>query len=90
MLEEELERERLEVWFVEMRAFVIANAASVLDDELERETLDVWFAAMFELASPRAPSPLEDCCERLFEVALIAARRASTLEDEFETFRLEA
>ena len=41
MLEEELESERLEVWFVEMLALVMLRELSTLDDELESERLDV-------------------------------------------------
>ena len=45
---------------------------------------------MLALVAAKAPSTVEDCCERLFEVALIAANRVSTLEEEFEAFLLEA
>ena len=41
MLDEELESERLEVWFVEMLAFVILSELSMLDEELESDRLEV-------------------------------------------------
>jgi hypothetical protein len=61
MLEEELESERLEVWFVEMRPLVTARAASVLTEELESITLEVWLVVMLEFVRAIAPSTLEDC-----------------------------
>jgi hypothetical protein len=41
MLEEELERPKLEVWFVVMLAFTMLSELSMLDDEFERLKLDV-------------------------------------------------
>lgn len=41
MLEEELERLRLEVWLVLTLALSASSAVSMLPDELERFTLDV-------------------------------------------------
>ncbi len=41
MLEEELERERLEVWFVLTLAFVMARARSTLEEELDRLSEEV-------------------------------------------------
>jgi hypothetical protein len=61
ILEEELESERLEVWFVEIRPLVAARAASVLTEELESMTLEVWLVVMLELVRAIAPSTLEDC-----------------------------
>jgi hypothetical protein len=40
-LEEELERLRLEVRFVDTRVFTVVSAASILDEELERLRLEV-------------------------------------------------
>lgn len=40
-LEEELESDRLEVWFVEILALTMFNELSTLDDERESERLDV-------------------------------------------------
>jgi len=40
-LDEELERERLEVWLVLMLAFTGMRRASMLEEEFERERLDV-------------------------------------------------
>ena len=41
MLDEEFERERLDVWFVLTLALSELRELSRLDDELERERLDV-------------------------------------------------
>jgi len=41
MLDDEFEREKLEVWFVEMLAFTELRERSTLDDEFERLKLDV-------------------------------------------------
>jgi hypothetical protein len=41
MLEDELERLRLEVWFVLMLALRLLSELSMLDDELESERLEV-------------------------------------------------
>lgn len=41
MLEDELESERLEVWFVLMLAFVAVSELSMLEEEFERERLEV-------------------------------------------------
>ena len=40
-LDDELESERLEVWFVLMLAFTGMRSASTLDDEFESERLEV-------------------------------------------------
>ena len=40
-LEEELERERLEAWFVVMLAFVAFSPTSINADEFESERLEV-------------------------------------------------
>lgn len=40
-LEDEPDKLRLEVWFVEILVFVVVSAASTLDDELERLALEV-------------------------------------------------
>ena len=40
-LEEEFDRLRLEVWFVEMLALTLFRDWSMLDEELEREKLEV-------------------------------------------------
>ena len=39
-LEEELDRLKLEVWFVDMLAFTEFKDRSILDDEFDRERLD--------------------------------------------------
>lgn len=59
-LDEELESEREEVWFVDMRPLTTPKAASTLEDELEIE---------FELTlmAVSAASRLEDELERLRE-----------------------
>ena len=41
MLEDELERLRLEVWFVVILAFTILSELSMLEDEFERLKLEV-------------------------------------------------
>jgi hypothetical protein len=41
MLEEEFERERLEVWFVLTLAFTRLSELSMLEEEFERERLEV-------------------------------------------------
>lgn len=41
MLEDEFERLKLDVWFVEMLAFTLLRERSMLEDELERLKLDV-------------------------------------------------
>lgn len=41
MLEDELESERLDVWFVLMLAFTLVRELSRLDDELESDRLEV-------------------------------------------------
>lgn len=41
MLDDEFERERLEVWFVLTLALMLLRDASTLEDELESERLDV-------------------------------------------------
>ena len=41
ILEEELERLKLEVWFPEMRVFAVVSAASMLEEELLRLRLEV-------------------------------------------------
>ena len=40
-LDEELERERLEVWFVEILTLTLLSELSMLDDEFESERLEV-------------------------------------------------
>jgi hypothetical protein len=40
-LEDEFERERLEVWLVLMLALVIVRELSMLEEEFERERLEV-------------------------------------------------
>ena len=41
MLDEELERLKLEVWFVEMLALTIVSELSMLEEDFERLKLDV-------------------------------------------------
>lgn len=36
MLDDELERLKLDVWFVEMRVLTVPRAASTLDDEFDK------------------------------------------------------
>jgi hypothetical protein len=60
MLDEDWERFKLEVMFVEILAFTELSEPSTLEDEFERLKLEVWFAMMLELSTSRTASTLAE------------------------------
>ena len=67
-----------------MAAFVVPRALSVAADEFDRVSEEVCAVVIAAFKVPRVASVLEDEFEIEFELALIAARAASKLEDEVE------
>lgn len=83
-LDDEFERLKLEVCAVEIAAFVIPNAVSVVNEEFERVREEVCAVVIATFNAPRVASVLDEEFEIEFELALMAARAASKLEEEVE------
>lgn len=66
-----------------------ASATSTLREEFERFWLDAPCSEMPEVTVTSAASTLEEELEIELELALMAARATSTLDDAFESPRLD-
>lgn len=67
----------------------VARAASTLEELFESEREEVWFVLITVLTAESAVSTLEDELDIELELALIANRVPSTLDEDWVRRRLE-